>query len=1126
MIATTGLFHGKYSTNVLPVPPSVLKSGERAYVFPGQGSAFQGMFSEQLRTIPQFVARFAQVDRMSAGFDLLPPSLFIARPAALPLEKMHIYRNCAIFASEVAIAEYAIEQGLEPAMLTGHSFGECAALVVAGIIDFETMFTVVAFRNLLAPQANKLGIMVAASGTVETLAPVLREKGVFLANRNSMKQLVLSISAESKDSILGLLRKSRIAHVVLQQLPQPYHSPLMEEFRIKFHERISQMELKPQPPKYPMFSGVSKKWITSENYLDVDYVDLLSRQVTEPVDFVTQLEELRSMDATSFYEVGPGRMLETPIRGVINDIPIAYRDSEGVLQGLGVERKENKEGYERLKRSKWFDKIKTAIQTVAGYKEDEIDISFNFQNDLGIDSIKKAEILFKVINDDKTSSTSNMSIAQFNTISQAVDYLENHSDTTDPLRQSHEPVISLMQAQWRECARPAHYMFEKSLGTYDVLRLKPELDGELGFLTDLEKFSSLTWKTEKKPLVVLEFEKQTFDAEKFVSTFHARYAAITARDPDFRFNVVVADWSGEETYRPIAALFKSLRKEVRRSQALYICSDRPLESREIVGDLLYSPLRDIRYSNGTRSMRDYVPFKVPSRYARENPVTVVAIGGSRGINFEVLKNFPTIAGDRLVLLGRSVEQKKDVAPNIAKLRAKWPNFTYAAADASNYESVEAALKSALENDSIDILFNACGYEVSKSFDEKDRSDLMKEFKSKWTPFQNVERLKTKFKIGTLIHYSSLVTEFGNRGQTVYSLSNALIERDCKKSGSHSISWGPWENVGMTENQGIQARLKEWGISLVPPEHGAALTYRLLFSGKKFPTSVLGFDSKDVFLFTSDRDSMQEDSPFVGSISNAFEAAFTKEMDVANEPFLKDHRHEEKPLVPASYLLATFSAVARAQFGRMVSLSGFEIQNPMVIEVGHFQAKYQAFYRAPHFAQAYSIVPHCSVNFDPNPEWTVPDRPKFNAVRKVDVSSFVDHWKIKIGPSFRLIQFAELDETNRVRLLIDGDRFPKYLGDDYFDYLVGLFEVALESCTIQANLDLGAVTIPLACDKILFSPTAALTRHLRVRPFINATDSTFRLGEVDVENSEGEIVCRFVGFKAPLLKIKDPSVFHI
>ncbi len=326
---------------------------------------------------------------------------------------------------------------------------------------------------------------------------------------------------------------------------------------------------------------------------------------------------------------------------------------------------------------------------------------------------------------------------------------------------------------------------------------------------------------------------------------------------------------------------------------------------------------------------------------------------------------------------------------------------------------------------------------------------------------------------------------------------------------------------MTENAGIRARMKEWGLSFVSVEDGTSLTYRALYGKKVPPPVILGFDPKDIFLFTSDRSMVEH--PIVGAIQNAFEASFVKDISLENESFLKDHSHQGKPLVPAAYLMSMVASMGRAQFGRSVAVENFEIQNVMVLEDGHFQAKMQAFFREPHDVRIYSVVPHCTARLNPADEPLKVVAPPFKPSRRIDLGDFTQSWAIDIGPTFALLGKADLDETRRLRLEVDTATFPQYTGETYFDFVLALAELAFESITVQAMIDVQWVSIPVTAKRFAFAPNVELTRILRIRPIMRAANyARFWEGDILIENDRGEVVGEMIDVKAQLHPIEKPT----
>ena len=1112
-----GLYHGNYQLN------QSLNEGSstvgRAFVLPGQGSSFPGMFANELTRIAQFRNIFRLADQLAAFFDLLPISNYILNPAILPPEKIHIYRNCALYCVEVASVQYLLDKGLRASAATGHSFGECASLVASAILDFETMFSVVVHRNLACPPANELGSMIALTGTEDKINQVLSIPGVYLANRNSLKQMVIAVSTEAKGSAVQCLRKLRLPHIPLTQLPQPYHSPLMEPYRHKIAERLKSLKLKPATPQFDVYSWVSHSWIDASNYQSIDYVDLLSRQITEPVDFVDQILKVRERGAVSFYEVGPGRMLESSIRAIVNDgQPLVYRSVESALDVFEREKLQPVVKNEKLAESKWFQKIKDVVKSVTGYKDDEIQIEQSFQRDLGIDSIKKAEILFKIISQENLGSNSDFSITRFSTIYQAVEYLEAYSEQTDPLRSEHLPELTLSQPVWTPEPGWAHHSLKQKAKDHTIA----EIDFNAGFFATAVATANRLASSGLKPLVIVRAHASSPNLESIIENIQRDFKSAVADESSMSFGLAFVDQT-DGLHAATASLLKSLRKEWAKLALITIQSSstngiHPTDA-EILNDFIFSQSRNLRYDGKVRSILDYQAMAgAMSQENRTQPCAGIFVGGSSGIAYEILKRMPVVTGDRMLVLGRRSDTHPEVAEAIAVLKSRWVDFEYQQVDAMDKSALDAAFEAEIKRSGrLDFVVNACGYQLSQAFGERTVSDLANERASKLVPFENIRSITKKLKVKRVIHFSSFVAAFGNAGQTVYASSNAEIESRCLRDhGQMALAWGPWENVGMTTNHGVLQKIRENGISLITPEVGAQFMTRLLF-GQKIEAPVLyAMDLKDVFLMSADRPKSGEHAELVGELQNRFEGVFYKDVDSSKETFLNDHVILNKNVLPAAYFMAQMFHLSRMQFSRPVSVMDVNIQNVSILENGLGSLKLQSFNRAPFEVKVYSLLPHCTARFEPTRKFKASTPSEFKRVRSLNVRDLYGAGSVfDMGPSFQMIREAEVDVNKSVRVFLDLERNSPMSGENLFDFHLTLFETAFQSLTLEMGYQIGKVTLPNQVGAVDFDPSIAVSSRISVTPRVKSITDQFCIADIDFANDKGEIFGRFENARVSL-----------
>lgn len=1100
------LFHGSYHIGRVTAEPH---SSERAFVFSGQGSAYPGMFRSAFGGTPTIQKFFAGADKLCSYFDLLPASHYVYRPEEIPQEKIHIYRSCALFVVEVALAEYIEKQGLPAKLSAAHSFGECAALVHAGVIDFEAMMKVVIHRNLICPAPNSLGWMVAVNAESARIEELLKLPGTFLANTNSPRQSVISVSAAEKDRLIAELRQKRMPYILLEGLPQPYHSPMMEPYRILMREKIAKLNLIPTKPRLPFFSGVTLDWIDQENWGTLDYADLLSRQITEPVNFPAIVTQLQHRGAGSFYEIGPGKMLDTSLRGNLGNRPATVRNTEDLLRRLSPKKSVDYEKIGKLKGSRWFDRLKEVIQSVTGYSAGDIMIDQNFQDNLGIDSIKKAEILFKLISKKAATSHPGFSTMRFNHLYEAVEYLENYSESADPLRISYEAEISLLSLHWKKVPLQRAPFVEAQAGGFEVY----EVSGDPNFPDALDGFLVDAEKKKKRAIVLVTPGTKSWSLED-LAVHHSAYLRWVRVEPRRDFHLVFADNSPDERLAPLVALWKSLRKELRSFHIGSIVCPKETPGKDIIiREVLDGLIRDAAYDGAIRSVREYE--EIDLTLADTLPkLRILCIGGTRGILREILERLPHHAESELTIVGRRREQ--EVRAELDVLRSYWQRLAYVTADAEDSVALEGIISRYVsQHGEIDLLVNASGYQISRHFHDRVGSELILEHRGKVLPFRNLEALKEKYPIRRLLHFSSFVSQFGNRGQGMYSYNNRFLENH---SGgvSHTISWGPWDSVGMTEDEGILQIIREHGISLIDRTQGSALAAKLFYADT-LPPVVVAMDVKDIFLFATDQVPREDYAKVLGDIHDPFHAVFYRDVFLEKEPWVNDHVVYGKPVLPAAYFLSQLTLLSRFQFSELKTIRNFRIANLAILEDGHCHLKLQSLHRFPYEVHSYGLVPIAAAAFDLTSVLPKGKGPQLTATERVDAHTLYRDEVFRFGERFQLLKNSWLDRDKKFFTEIRISELPQMTGDVAFDFYLCLYEAAFQSVTIQTYFLHQAATLPQGIHKVLHREDVPITDIIRIYPQIKRVEESVEVCDVLICNSDNDVFCKILDFRVKLLR---------
>ncbi len=264
-----------------------------AALFPGQGSHTPDMHEMVAQREPELYDRVIEL----VGEDPFPrvdESTRYAQPA--------IY--CASIAGWDAL-------NLNPTAAAGHSLGELAALAAAGVLSRMDALKLVVLRGRLMDEAHNGSMLALVGATLEDARAIADEAGVTVANDNAPGQVVLSGAVDP------LARAEEIAtergtRVIELPVTGAFHSPLMEPSVEPFRAALDEIEI--HEPAFPVYSGAS-----AAPFADVR--DELAHALVKPVRWRETVIALHEAGATSFVEIGPGKVLARMGKRILKGVP-------------------------------------------------------------------------------------------------------------------------------------------------------------------------------------------------------------------------------------------------------------------------------------------------------------------------------------------------------------------------------------------------------------------------------------------------------------------------------------------------------------------------------------------------------------------------------------------------------------------------------------------------------------------------------------------------------------------------------------------------------------------------------------------------------------------------------------
>lgn len=255
-----------------------------------------------------------------------------------PADALQLTRNTqpAMLTVSVAAWRAAEARGAVMEMTAGHSLGEYSALVAAGALSFADALRLTRRRAEFMQEAVPAGegAMAAVLGLpAETVAAVAEEvtaRGEGLvepANFNGGGQVVIGGHTAAVAAAGGELKARGARRVLPLPVSAPFHTRLMKPAAERLAPELDAIPF--GDLSAPLWTNVDAAPIRSGAEARV----ALRRQVASPVRWEETLRGMAAADASTFIEIGQGRVLTGLARKVLPDAA-----AFGVSDPDGVER--------------------------------------------------------------------------------------------------------------------------------------------------------------------------------------------------------------------------------------------------------------------------------------------------------------------------------------------------------------------------------------------------------------------------------------------------------------------------------------------------------------------------------------------------------------------------------------------------------------------------------------------------------------------------------------------------------------------------------------------------------------------------------------------------------------------
>jgi [acyl-carrier-protein] S-malonyltransferase len=264
-----------------------------AALFPGQGSQTPEMRELVARRAPELLEKVTEL---------------VGEDPFARVEESTRFAQPAIFCASVVGWE-ALD--LAPSAAAGHSLGELAALVAAGVLDRDDALGLVVLRGRLMGEARNGSMLALVGASLEDAREIAEAGGVTVANDNAPGQVVLSGGLDALDRTEQVAAE-RSTRVIRLNVAGAFHSPAMADAAEPFRAALDEVEVR--EPRFPVFSGASAAPFT-------DVRAELAGALTKPVRWRETVIALHEAGAPSFVEVGPGKVLARMGKRILKGVP-------------------------------------------------------------------------------------------------------------------------------------------------------------------------------------------------------------------------------------------------------------------------------------------------------------------------------------------------------------------------------------------------------------------------------------------------------------------------------------------------------------------------------------------------------------------------------------------------------------------------------------------------------------------------------------------------------------------------------------------------------------------------------------------------------------------------------------
>jgi acyl transferase domain-containing protein/acyl carrier protein len=1118
-------YHRRLLARPAPAPAAALRLPRDAvvFLFPGQGSWYPDMVRELYDQHEIVRETFEEADgvlRALVGATL--EEVLFTRPDQSARDVEARLRDGelaqpALVAASVALDRLLRSLGAVPQVVGGHSLGDYAALVSAGVMTLADALTAAHGRarslREVAEQTDAGRMAAVLAGEHEVRRVLEGVDGyVAVANLNSPSQTVVSGETDAVGAALEAFQQEGID---FRELPiaAAFHSQLARPAQTLLAKTLAEIPF--APPQLPCLSSVTGEPVDGD---PATMRELLVGQLCAPVDFVGVVRRLHEAGARRFVEVGPKRVLTPFVDEILEGaehvaVAVDRRDAtaEQVARAVEAARGQRREVKPArvatpARAAPVGDEIEAAVLAVVseltGYEPELLGLDVELEADLGIDSIKQAQILARLGEQFGLElDPQEFRPSDFPTLRHVIDFARAQA----PARRGEEAPrpkapprpLERFVVERRGAPLSAEQANLEIGPGWRVLVVAPDdaLQGELerrgahvaapGEPIDGVIYIHEGGDAAKKALALLQDHLDTLRGRGF-------FAVAGPPGPDA---AAVAGLLASAAKELPGVLFKAI--ELGGEPAATIIAELEQGGRRV----------EVAWTAGERSVPHIVRRPLdPRPLELDESCVVLAIGGGRGITAELVRRLVEAASPTVVIWGSRTVDVRDA------------------------DAVEAGVRAILaEHGRLDGVIFGAGTIEDKLLEDKTSDSFDRVFDVKAKGVQNVVRALDGVEPRFFVALTSVAGVFGNRGQADYAAANAFVDRlvateaQRRRGRWFTTAWGPWAEVGLAARSGVVELAAAAGIEPIEPAEGAAAFELELATGEGTTillTRGLGRLDRDgvVALF----DSIERDGASLLA---------TRTFSLDRDPWLADHTLAGVVTLPGvvGVELLVQAAAELVADARFVGLEGLRLHRAVRLHRGdpvtvHVRAQRDD---APGLTRVRTSlatiftgpdgVPRETLHYEASVELgqppAPPERPAPLAAAEAPTSGeiYAPGGPLPHGPAFQPLAGIRVDDSAAVgelaadRPLVAAARTAPFAR-----------EAAWQTAGLHAITRHGIVALPVGCDRVEHFGAPPPGVALRAEARLCAVCGDEVEYDIDLVGDDGRVYDRTSGYRAARL----------